>query len=259
MLEDADFYEKQEKILYQYFSVYGNLKDGERIKEVSIVDKKKRKMVVVEYTNNSWEFYTKEFSYDQIMDDVIRIKKQMRYFQENTMSMLKDCTFKLLAQATQDSNSMDLSSVFQMKDIAERVKNMNWNSFLSQKQIEEISSIPIQIRKIAEQCGVSLEETDYEYEETSLRELKEKEYFDFNDGEYLEVAVEYLKSKKLKITDKRFEQLSLEKKIEIICNNILYSDIMGIQLRVVKESKRGKRVKAAEEEEKKLANESKMK
>jgi len=55
----------------------------------------------------------------------------------------------------------------------------------------------------------------------------------------------------LKITDKRFEQLSLEKKIEIICNNILYSDIMGIQLRVVKESKRGKRVKAAEEEEKK--------
>ena len=41
--------------------------------------------------------------------------------------------------------------------------------------------------------------------------------------------------------------------IEIICNNILYSDIMGIQLRVVKESKRGKRVKAAEEEEKKVS------
>lgn len=57
----------------------------------------------------------------------------------------------------------------------------------------------------------------------------------------------------MKITDKRFEQLSLEKKIEIICNNILYSDIMGIQLRVVKESKRGKIVKAAEEEEKKVS------
>lgn len=249
MLEDADFYEKQEKILYQYLSVYGNLKDGERIEEVSIVDKKKRKMVAVEYMNNSGEFYTKEFPYDEVMDDAIRIKKQMHYFQENTMPMLEDCSFKLLAQATQDPNSMDLSSVLQMKDITERVRDMDWDSFLSQKQIEEINSIPTQIRKIAEQCGVSLEETDYEYEEPSLREMKEQENFDFYDVEYLKVAGEYLKSKKLEITDKEFMKLSLEKKIEITCSNILYSDIMCMQFRVVKESKCGKRVKAAEEEE----------
>lgn len=249
ILEDADFYEKQEKILYQYLSVYGNLKDGERIKGVSIVDKKSKKRVVVEYTNNSWEFYTKEFSYDEVMDDAICIRKQILCLKDNITSMLIQCTFELATKSEENPNSLDLTSVLGLKDILQRVKDVNWSSFLSQKQLEEITSLQTKMIELAKKCGISLEIKDYEYEEPSLRKLKEKENIGFNDLEYLRVAGEYLKSKKLEITNKKFMKLSLDKKIEIACSNILYSDVMCMQLRVVKESKHGKRVKDAEVEE----------
>lgn len=218
-----------EDVLFKYFSVYSDLKDGERVKGVSIVEEK----VVVEYANNSWEFYKKEFSYSKVINDTFEKKQQRVLIFEECEAVINTVAAKIFSRLDSDYDTINVDLFRNTINLIGKFTELDWPSFLTEEQVKERISMKEELIESAKKCGINLVREDYEYQEPSLKELAKKKSMSILDGGYLEIAEKYLKGNIPKVTDKKFRNLSIDKKVSIAYNSNLLDSVRMLKFNLI--------------------------